>query len=214
MDSILRSARPGLAAPIRMIWLPGAYHTPLDFLTAGFDAEVRKRGLDLDLQFVALQLDHLGDRSAVESLRAELIAPARACGCRTIWLAGISLGGFIALDYAAGPGADWDGLCLLAPYLGNRVLIAEIAGAGGVAAWLPGPLAESDEERRIWRFVQAQRSGQRPVYMGYGAQDRFSQAHEIMASALPPEAVRVLPGGHEWPTWTALFAQFLDERFS
>jgi pimeloyl-ACP methyl ester carboxylesterase len=214
MGSIFRAARPGLVAPTRMIWLPGAYDAPEGFLRAGFDAEVQKRGLDLDLEFVPLQLDHVGDRSILERLRRDVVEPARAHGCRTIWLAGISLGGFFAMDYAAGHGADWDGLCLLAPYLGNRLLMAEIAGAGGIGAWGPGPLAQSDEERRIWRFVQALRTEPRPVYIGYGAQDRFAQAHELMAAALPPQAVRVIPGGHDWLTWAALWTQFLDLGFS
>ena len=213
MGSTLRAARPGRVAATRMIWLPGAYDAPEDFLAAGFDAEVQKRGIDLDLEFVPLQLAHVGDRTTLETLRRDVVAPARAHGCRTIWLAGISLGGFIALDYAAGLAADWDGLCLLAPYLGNRLLTAEIAGAGGIADWRPDPLAESDEERRIWCFVQALRTERRPVYMGFGAQDRFAQAHEIMASALPPHAVQVVTGGHDWPTWTALWTQFLDSRF-
>jgi pimeloyl-ACP methyl ester carboxylesterase len=214
MVRIFRAARPGLPAPTRVIWLPGAYHAPEDFLSAGFDAEVRRRGLDLDLEFVPLRLDHVADRSTVEQLRHDVIEPARAQGCRTIWLAGISLGGLFAMDYAAGRDADWDGLCLLAPYLGNRLLIAEIVAAGGIDAWKPGPLAESDEERRIWRFVQGLRTEPRPLYLGYGAQDRFAQAHGIMASALPPQTVRVAPGGHDWPTWAALWTQFLELRFS
>lgn len=197
-----------------MIWLPGAYQGPQDFIEAGFAAQVQSRGLDLDLEFVPLSLDHVGDRSLLERLERDIVAPARAQGCRFVWLAGISLGGFFALDYAARTASDWDGLCLLAPYLGNRLLIAEIVGAGGVGAWRPGPLAGSDEERRIWRFIQAQGTESRPLHLGYGAQDRFRQAHELMASALPPQAVQVAPGGHEWETWSRLWTQFLDLRFA
>ena len=212
MVSIFRAARPGLPAPTRVIWLPGAYHAPEDFLSAGFDAEVRRRGLDLDLEFVPLRLDHVGDRSTVQQLRHDVIEPARAQGCRTIWLAGISLGGLFAMDYAAGRDADWDGLCLLAPYLGNRLLIAEIVAAGGIDAWKPGPLAESDEERRIWRFVQNRRPDP-PVYLGYGREDRFAHAHDLLAQALPPACVDVVPGGHDWGTWKTLWENFLAARF-
>jgi pimeloyl-ACP methyl ester carboxylesterase len=203
---------------MRMVWLPGAFHTPEDFVDAGFEAAVRERDIELDLEFVHLEIEHVGDRRAVARLAREIMAPARARGCRTIWLGGISLGGLFALDYAATQAGEWDGLCLLAPYLGNRLLITEISSAGDVAAWQPGPLAESDEERRIWRFVQARTSQAptyptRPLYLGYGREDRFAFAYDILAQTLPPDAVQVVSGGHDWQTWLTLWGQFLDSRF-
>jgi pimeloyl-ACP methyl ester carboxylesterase len=203
---------------MRMVWLPGAFHTPEDFVDAGFEAAVRERDIALDLQFVHLELEHVGDRRGVARLAQEIMAPARAHGCRTIWLAGISLGGFFALDYAATQAGEWDGLCLLAPYLGNRLLITEISSARDVAAWQPGPLAESDEERRIWRFLQARTSQAptcppRPLYLGYGRDDRFAFAYDVLAQTLPPDAIQVVSGGHDWQTWLTLWGQFLDSRF-
>jgi pimeloyl-ACP methyl ester carboxylesterase len=199
---------------MRMVWLPGAFHTPEDFVDAGFETAVRERGTALDLEFVHLELEHVGDRRAVARLAREIIAPARARGCRTIWLGGISLGGFFALDYAATQAGEWDGLCLLAPYLGNRSLITEISSARDVAAWQPGPLAESDEERRIWRFVQARTCATRPLYLGYGRDDRFALAYGLLAQTLSPDAVQVVPGGHDWQTWLTLWGQFLDSKFA
>ena len=195
-----------------MVWLPGAYHSPRDFVEAGFDARVRERGLPLDLEFVDVGLEHLGDRGVLERLRRDVVAPARAQGCRSVWLAGISLGGFLALDFAATHEDQWDGLCLLAPYLGNRMLIAEIAAAPGLAQWQPGPLAQSDEERRIWCFIHAQRGKSRPLYLGYGRDDRFAPAHRLMSEALPAHAVNVVAGGHDWHTWSILWEQFLDSK--
>lgn len=213
MRSILNAAVSGSVAPIRIVCLPGAYHTPEDFLAAGFDSHVRDRKLPVDLLFVDMELQHLGDRSGVRRLREEIILPARAHGCRAVWLAGISLGGFIALDYAAQHAADLDGVCLLAPYLGNRMLTAEIAQAPGLDAWVPGALAEADEERRIWQFLQARPPVSRLLYLGFGHGDRFADAHRLMADALPPEAVDVVPGGHDWRTWTTLWENFLDATF-
>jgi len=145
-------------------------------------------------------------------------------GYRSIWMAGISLGGFIALDYAASNPGDLDGLCLLAPYLGNRMLTREIAAASGLAAWEAGAAAETDEERRIWRFIQAQHCRARSsdacpwyspaLYLGYGREDRFSDAHRLIAEVLPADAVDVVPGGHDWRTWTMLWENFLDSRFA
>jgi len=211
MRSLVRPAGPQLTAPTRIACLPGAYHRGEDFLAAGFDAAVRARHLGIDLLFIDPELEHLTDRSLRDTLRREIVLPARAQGC-SLWLAGISLGGFMALDYAACHPADVDGLCLLAPYLGNRMMTGEIARAPGLAAWDPGALAESDEERRIWRFVQNRRPDP-PVYLGYGREDRFAHAHDLLAQALPPACVDVVPGGHDWGTWKTLWENFLAARF-
>jgi pimeloyl-ACP methyl ester carboxylesterase len=199
-----------------MIWLPGAFQEPEDFVKAGFDVAARARHLAVDLQFLRIELEHVEDRSVMEQLAHEVVAPARAAGCRSIWLAGISLGGFFALDYAATRPGGCDGLCLLAPYLGSRQLIAEIAAAPGLEAWNAGPLAESDEERRIWRFIRDRRgklgTEGKAVYLGYGREDRFARGHALMAEALPPGMVHVAAGGHDWGTWFALWEHFLTSN--
>src|ERR1700722_159439 len=111
-------------AATRMVWLPGAYHAAEDFVTAGFAEAVQTRQAALDLIFVDLEMAHVGDRSALLRLRSDIVLPARAAGV-SLWLGGISLGGLFALDYAASFPDELDGLCLLAPYLGNRILIGE-----------------------------------------------------------------------------------------
>ncbi len=35
-----------------------------------------------------------------------------------------------------------------------------------------------------------------------------------MAEALSPEAVDIVPGGHDWRTWTTLWENFLDSTFT
>ena len=200
-------------APTRMVWLPGAYHAARDFLTAGFAEAVRLRRIALDLIFVDMDTAYVGDRSALQRLRSDIVLPARAAGV-SIWLGGISLGGLFALDYAASHPDELDGLCLLAPYLGNRMLIAEIANAQGLARWQPGELAETDEERRIWRYIKNRHADSRPLYLGFGREDRFAAAHELLAATLPADSVEVIAGGHEWSTWVRLWESFLDSRFT
>jgi pimeloyl-ACP methyl ester carboxylesterase len=211
MRSILRAADINATAPTRMVWLPGAYHAARDFLSAGFADAVQRRGIPLDLAFVDLELQHLGDRAALHRLHSEQMLPPREMGV-SVWLAGISLGGLIALDYAATYPGDCAGLCLFAPYLGNRMLTAEIAAAPGVAAWESGELAEADEERRIWRFIKTREKAP-PLYLGFGRDDRFAAAHALLASVLPAESVNVIAGGHDWRTWSALWENFLDLQF-
>ena len=213
MPDIFEPAVRGAVAPTKMLWLPGAYHAPQDFLSAGFANAVRARAVPLDLAFVDVKLEHLGDRSTLQRLRTDMVLPARAAGV-SIWLGGISLGGLIALDYAASYPDELDGLCLLAPYLGNRILMAEIAAAPGLAAWQPGELAETDEERRIWRYIKMRRADHESLYLGFGRGDRFAPALELLAATLPAGSVDVVDGGHEWRTWSTLWENFLDLRFT
>jgi pimeloyl-ACP methyl ester carboxylesterase len=195
-----------------MVWLPGAYQTAQDFLTAGFTAAVRRRQAPLDLLFVDLEFAYLGDRAALELLRSDIVLPARTAGV-SIWLGGISLGGLTALDYAASCPDEIDGLCLLAPYLGNRTLTAEIARAPGLAAWQPGELAQIDEERRIWRYIKNRGADAGPLYLGFGRCDRFAAAQGLLAATLPADSVDVIDGGHDWSTWVRLWENFLESRF-
>ena len=70
-------------------------------------------------------------RDAIKPSCAPICAsPALARGVTTIWLAGISLGGFGALRYAEAHREIVEGLLLLSPFLGSRGLIAEVAAAG------------------------------------------------------------------------------------
>jgi len=195
-----------------MIWLPGAYHSAQDFVNEGFVRAAAQRQIPLDLRFVDLEMQHLDDRDAFQRLRSEVVQPARDSGA-AVWLAGISLGGLVALDYASTHVGELDGLCLLAPYLGNRMMINEIAAASGLGGWEPGELAESDTERRIWRYIKT-RADLAQLFLGYGKSDRFSAAHDMLAAALPADWVEVVAGGHQWSTWLRLWEIFLDSHFT
>jgi len=213
MRSILEAAESDTVAPTRVLLLPAAYTTPEDFLREGFVRAARERRLPVDLVFVELKLQSLTDRTILRRLRHEIVLPARALGCRSIWLGGISLGGFIAMAYAARFIQEIDGLCLLAPYLGNHMVIGEIERANGIDGWTPGDLAEDDDERRIWHFIKEQRNRTFPLHLGFGSEDRFADSHRLMASALASDCVDVVSGRHEWPAWRRLWENFLDMRF-
>jgi pimeloyl-ACP methyl ester carboxylesterase len=213
MRSVLNAAVSGSVAATRIVCLPGAYNSPEDFLAAGFDESVRRRRLPIDLLFIDVEMRHLGDRDTLKHLKDLVVTPARAQGCQTLWFLGVSLGGFITLDYLASNPGDLNGACVFSPYLGNRMLTREIAEAPGLAAWKTKPVAQNDEERRVWQFLQRQDARSRLVYLGFGCDDRFADAHRLMADSLPPEAVDVVPGGHDWETWTILWDNFLDSNF-
>jgi hypothetical protein len=196
----------------RIVLLPGAYHELGDFVGAGFDAALCDRGLSAELILAAPELAHLGDRGWIARLQAEVIGPAREHGGGALWLGGISLGGFMALRFAADGQHGIDGLCLLAPYLGSRIVAAEVAAHDSLESWRPAALAEDDDDRRIWRFVQRLGSPAAPrVFLGYGSEDRFADTQQLLARALPAESTRVIAGGHDWPVWRALWEDFLDQ---
>src|SRR5271156_3314218 len=213
MQALLEQAKADQVAPQRIALLPGAFDGPQDFQRAGFAQAVRRRGLKLDLVLVHPDPQHLADRSILERLRREVVLPARAAGCQSVWLAGISLGGYLALAYAMEFPGEVDGICLLAPYLGNRIIGGEIARAGGLAAWKPGPISADDEERRIWQFIRNLRDTRLGVHLGYGRADRFADTLTLMVEVLPAAAIDVVDGGHDWATWTTLWGNFLDRRF-
>ena len=212
MRILFEPAEAGTVAPTRVLLLPAAYTALEDFLTEGFVKAARDRALPLDLGFVELKVQHLTDRTLLRRLRHEVVLPARASGC-SVWLGGISLGGFVALAYADRYPQEVDGLCLVAPYLGNHIVTGEIQRANGVTEWAPGHLADDDDERRIWRFIKERRAWPGPLHLCFGRDDRFAESHRLMAAALSPESVDIVPGGHEWPAWRHLWENFLDARF-
>ena len=146
----------------------------------------------------------------LDALHRCVVVPARAAGCRSVWLGGVSLGGFIALAYAERRPEALDGLCLFAPYLGNRMVTSEVARAGGVRTWRPGALAPDDEERRIWALIQRLGEHRFAVHLGLGRQDRFGHGHALLADALPACAVDRVDGGHDGPAWRQLWDRFLE----
>jgi pimeloyl-ACP methyl ester carboxylesterase len=163
----------------------------------------------VDLQLVDLELAHLTDRSILSELHAQLVPEARAAGCSQLWLGGISLGGFLVLLYAERHPEACDGLLLLAPYLGNRMILSDLERHVGAAASDLSEPAELAEERRIWRFIRQRPAGSPPLRLGFGSADRFAAAHRVMARSLPQALVDEVPGTHEWPVWLQLWKNFL-----
>ncbi len=213
----LLSAEPDdrLPAPrCRIILMPAAFQKLAQFREHGFDTALRGCHPQVELLLAAPQLTHLNDRHWIPALYEQLVAPARAGGMR-VWLGGVSLGGFMALRVAAQYPDAVDGLCLLAPYLGSRIVAAEVARdiANGI-----GPRDgqdEDDDERRIWRYVarlDRTMSGTR-LFLGFGAGDRFADTQRLLASLLthPRATTRTIEGGHDWAVWRALWDAFLED---
>lgn len=215
-------ARPARRAPTLLVLLPGALQTPETLLEEGMAAAVRARGLAVDIALVDPGLATIGEATdgSVAARLESLLAPARR-DYRSLWLAGVSLGGFMALAHAARSPGRVDGMFLLAPYPGNRLLTGAIEAAGGPAAWAAATVATAgmaDDEENVWRWLAQNGPAGRPeIHLGHADADRFAGGQRLMAQLLPPQRVDLIAGGHDWPSWRTLWNNFLDrhgERFN
>jgi pimeloyl-ACP methyl ester carboxylesterase len=196
-----------------LVLLPPALASIDDFDEQGFVAAVRQRQLPVDLLLADVTAQHVIDHNAVSALHHQIIQPAQVKGYRSVWLAGISMGAFSALSYAAQHADHISGLYLIAPYPGTADVLAEIRAAGGVTTWCQNPLHTQDE-RAWWQWLgreSIQGQWRTPVYFGTGSADRFLSGQQMLSDVLPEGYVRVLPGKHHWPTWKALWNEWLDQ---
>jgi pimeloyl-ACP methyl ester carboxylesterase len=212
MDTLRLDAPCAEGRPATLIvMLPGAYSRPGDFVEEGFVDALRQRGIAADVVVADSHIGYVIERSLFERLHEDVVRPAKARGYQRVWLLGISLGGFAALGYAVLHPGEVDGVVALAPYLGARKLLDEISAAGGPTRWLAqtSPAAEDDADRRLWRALAGGTLAV-PVYLGYGRDDRFADAHRLLSGVLPAERVTTAAGGHDWPAWRELWEGWLD----
>ncbi len=203
-------ARPGARAGLLLVMLAGAYDAPQDFVDHGLLEDCSQAGLAADLTLLRTDLAAVAAGRLADMLHGQVMAPARSAGYRRIVLGGISLGAMMALTYQDEYPDRVDALLLLAPYPGNRAISGAIAAAGGLAAWQPGELPPQEGELRAWRALkQCAANGAPPLWLGYGAEDRFAAAQRMMAAVLPDRQRQVLPGGHSWPVWVQLWRRWL-----
>ncbi len=214
MDAVYDPAPQPAANRILLVMLPGAKGRPQDMLHYGFVQALRERSLPIDVVAVEAHLGYYLEGSLGPQLTYDIIAPARARGYQRIWLMGISLGGMGALMYANEHPAEIEGVILLAPFLGVRGTIAEVVNAGGLAHWQPGVIQADDDDRRLLAWIKAYPSVTTVVpriYLGYGTEDRFAVASQMLAERLPAARVVSIPGRHDWATWISLWHHLLDQ---
>lgn len=201
---------PGQGQPRTLVvLLPGRRDSPEDFGRFDFPKLAARAGAQVDMVAVDAHLGYYYNRTIVDRLHEDVIAPARQRYDR-IWLAGISLGGTGSLLYTAQYPEGVDGILLLAPFLGEEKVIDEVAAAGGVAGWQPPEtLAPDDFQRRMWVWLKSGVQGRIPLYLGYGRNDDFARANGLLGKALPTERVFAVPGGHDWKAWRTVWEAFL-----
>ncbi|WP_409050528.1 alpha/beta hydrolase [Variovorax sp. 3319] len=204
-----------------LVLLPGAYSHPDEFTREGFVKALNDNRLAVDVMLVDAHLGYYNNKTILDRLSKDVMAPARSNGYKSIWIAGISVGGFGGLLYAQTHPGELAGLVAIAPYLGERTLSLDIANAGGVARWTgplgdpPGSDPRTPDETQLWQWLRgyvgtsATFGTRPPLYLGYGIDDRFAFSHRLLAAALPASRVFTTEGGHDWPEWMRLWRSML-----
>lgn len=197
-------------ADILLIMLPGVGIAAGDFAEQGMIAAVRAQAPPIDIIVAQPDTGLYLEHGVTGALHEQLVRPALARGVTRLWLLGISLGGMGALLYASTYPQHVEGVLLIAPFLGTRGTVAELVRAGGLGRWSAQNSNATLPEQTLLRWLQAHPPQQAPaLYLGYARQDRFAPAHRLLAERLPARRVAVAPGGHDWPSWRALWHQLL-----
>lgn len=213
MHTILDRYQPEGRTNSLLVLLPPAKASLEDMIDQGMVAAVRQRGLPLDIVLAEVGYQQVMAGTVAESLHEAVMVQALQAGYRSIWLAGISLGAFNALHYAAVYSRHLAGIKLLAPYPGTGDILQEIKSAGGPTAWAAQPDCSLRDERIWWHWLCCEASHTDtgcPVWVGLSEQDRFLAGQNLLASLLPPQRVHRMAGEHSWPVWQALWQHWLD----
>lgn len=196
---------------LALIMLPGAKNTPQQLQEYGFIRALRERELPIDVFALPAHADYYLETGVIERLLHEALDDVLAQGYRRLWLMGISLGGLGAMLCATQRPAEIEGVLLLAPFLGTRGVIAEVVAAGGLKRWQWQD--DGDPERAFLAKLAAGPfdAPQFPaIHLGYGLQDQYMAASELLAACLPSQRVLPLSGGHDWETWQRLWQALLE----
>lgn len=198
---------PAGRASTLVVFLPGRRDSVADFEREGFVAALRESGANADTITVDAHFGYYFKRTVIERLQADVLQPAREQGYSRIVLVGVSLGGLGALLCERDVPGSVDALVLLAPYLGQDARFFEkIIAAGGPAAWAAGrdPRAGGVEEQ-VWTFLGTRSETLPPTWLLYGRSDSLSPGHRLLGEILPKGRAATIEGGHDWPTWRALW---------
>lgn len=197
-------------ADLLVVMLPGAYSRPHDFVDQGFVARLRAERYAADVALADAHLGYAENGTLLERLRDDVLAPARRDGYRSIWLVGISLGGFASLGLLMRQ-TDWiDGVLAIAPYVGQPPLLRQVRAAGSAGAFAAAAPPSDDLAAELWRWLgRADAATRRRIHCYTGSDDRLIDGQRLLEAELPVDHVLEVPGNHDWPAWNALWSRWL-----
>lgn len=197
-----------------IVFLRGKSGSHRSFESSGFVDELHKQGLPVDVVAPNTHFGYYMGRSVVDRLKVDIIDPAKSSGYKRIWLVGVSLGSIGSLLYLDSHPDDIDGVCLIAPYLGNSRILDPVEAAGSLQKWQPrNPDAGKDWQQQIWQILkdlQAEGFQTPPVYLAYGTDDRYLRAHKLLSANISEDHIFRVEGGHDFVTFAKAWKALLE----
>ena len=197
-----------------VVFLPGRGDTVTAFEKAGFPEILAASSTPMDAVTVDAHLGYYISGLLAERIHDDILLPYRNRGYRDIYLVGTSLGGYGALWVNHEHEALIAGLVLIAPYLGDRSVVEQVAEAGSIESWRITMNHEPTKDEFPWIWLDQLRTGGNgsidSVILGFGTEDKFRPGAEIAAKYIPAPLVIRVDGAHNWETWTQAWRTILD----
>lgn len=214
--NVLFDASPDTAnEPVLLVMLPGVNDRIPSFFTHGIVQALRERHLPVDALGIDADFPVYADGSLLPMLQTQIAKIRHRRGTTRLWFLGTSLGGMGSLMYCREHPGSVEGVVLLAPYLGSRRVLTHIDKLGGLDAWRPAQDEPGDMEWRVLDWLRGDlrnASSTLRIHLGYGHDDPFALGSTLLEAMLPEPCVIDIPGGHDWPTWSALWNRILDRK--
>lgn len=196
-----------------VVLFPGFKGKGIHYEQQGILDAMREHGFEADLMTINVKPRIYFDDDFADTVRKDIMLPAKSKGYKYIYLMGISMGGHGVLLYATKYPEDIDALFVVSPFISGSVQSNAIVKAGGIENWDDCPFLGWDHACRLWKslkeYVSNPKRGSN-VFLGYGNDDIFVKQCRILAGLLPPENVFTVDGEHDWVTWKKLWLLAMD----
>lgn len=206
------SFHPGADPDTLVVMLPGFGARDQAFADKGIIAAAREAGIQADLVAVDMTFGYY-IRDQLETRLREDVFTTLAPRYEHVWVLGISMGGVGSLLTAKDFRKQVDGVILLSPYLGRKKTLDAVRSGRELADYNPADERAWDEDLWDWlKHLEEKPEKIPPIYLGYGTTDLGLANLAWFARYLPKDHVRIVPGGHAWPTWAALVKAFGEDQ--
>jgi pimeloyl-ACP methyl ester carboxylesterase len=199
-----------------VIFLPGLGDDVEAFERAGFIDLLRRSSRPMDAVVADAHFGYYLDGSFLERVYEDIVLPYENAGYSRLFLVGVSLGGFGSIQLRQTLGSRIDGIVLFGPFLGEDDLIREIEHGGGVQDWRRQLAHTPERDEQVWLWIdELIEPGTNRIpsaILAFGSRDKFERAGRLLARWLPDDDVFINDGGHDWATWSLLWADVLESE--